>query len=204
MALMALMALSALFRLPPIRPIFAFHRKRVSHAHRPLYASPRQDASRAWPPPRSFVVVVVLPYPYYKQFFSEREREKPMLTELTNRIVQILTSHKDLIWNQPPDKRVKMAPELRILAELFKEISQRQNWSPKLRPQTLQSTLLAANFIATHGGVPVDEVLNNTVALERAFRAAAKKMHPDAPGGDVQQFRELMAHREILRSLEGF
>lgn len=127
-----------------------------------------------------------------------------MLTELTNRIVQILTSHKNLPWNQPPDKRVKMAPELRILAELFEEIAQRQNWSPMRRQQTLRSAWEAAQFIALHGVAPVDEVLSNTAVRERAFRAAVKKLHPDAPGGDTQLFRELMAHREILRALEGF
>lgn len=127
-----------------------------------------------------------------------------MLTELTNRIVQILTSHKDLPWNQPPNKRVKMAPELRIFAELFEEIAQRQNWSHMRQPQTLRSTLKAAQFIALHGVAPVDEVLSNPVVRERAFRAAAKKLHPDAPGGDTQLFRELTANREILRALEGF
>lgn len=125
-----------------------------------------------------------------------------MLTELTNRIVQILTSHKDLPWNQPPDKRGKMAPELRILTELFEEIAQRQNWSPMRRQQTLRSMLVAAKFIATHGGAPVDEILSDAAVRERAFRAAAKKLHPDALGGDTQLFRELMAHREILRALE--
>lgn len=125
-----------------------------------------------------------------------------MLTELTNRIVQILTSHKDLPWNQPADKRVKMAPELRIMTELFEEIAQRQNWSPKRRQQSLRSMLVAANFIAVHGGALVEEVLSDAAVREKAFRTAAKKLHPDQSDGDIRLFRELMAHREILRGLE--
>ena len=125
-----------------------------------------------------------------------------MLTELTNRIVQILTSHKDLPWNQPPDKRGKMAPELRILTELFEEIAQRQNWSPKRRQQSLRSMLVAANFIAVHGGALVEEVLSDAAVREKAFRTAAKKLHTDQSDGDIRLFRELMAHREILRGLE--
>ncbi|MFI4973494.1 MAG: DnaJ domain-containing protein [Caulobacterales bacterium] len=36
--------------------------------------------------------------------------------------------------------------------------------------------------------------------IRRAFRAAAKRAHPDRPGGDVGRFREVMEAYEVLRA----
>lgn len=63
------------------------------------------------------------------------------------------------------------------------------------RPMTRQE---AARYIAEHGGVITkrpDE--SYASAVERRYRKAAKKLHPDA-GGDPEEFRKLQEARDVL------
>ena len=56
----------------------------------------------------------------------------------------------------------------------------------------------AARFIAEHSGlvVPVDVVPE---VLDRAYRNAARRLHPDS-GGDPAMFRRLTEARDLLRA----
>ncbi|MEV4197042.1 hypothetical protein [Micromonospora globbae] len=62
----------------------------------------------------------------------------------------------------------------------------------------------AARFIAEHAGRVVDGpppdpdlILRNREARARAFKAAARRLHPDA-GGDPEQFRQLVEARDLI------
>lgn len=60
----------------------------------------------------------------------------------------------------------------------------------------------AARFIAEHAGQPsdADPILTDPAARARAFKAAARRLHPDA-GGNPEQFRQLVEARDLIDRL---
>lgn len=58
----------------------------------------------------------------------------------------------------------------------------------------------AAGFLSLHSGVPAHQILLNRAARDRAYREAAKRLHPDQ-GGDETTMQELTAYWRVLRIL---
>lgn len=56
----------------------------------------------------------------------------------------------------------------------------------------------AALYLASHSGVPKDYILDGAEAREQAYRAAAKKLHPDH-GGSHEEFLKLQQAVAFLR-----
>lgn len=72
-------------------------------------------------------------------------------------------------------------------------------------PETFVTRFDAARFIVTQAGMSVDQitvgsVMRDPAQADAAYRAAAKRLHPDA-GGDAEQFKRLGMAREALRGL---
>ena len=71
-------------------------------------------------------------------------------------------------------------------------------------PPTHMTTDEAVRFIAEHGDPSLlelggwDYVRTDRVVRESAYRAAAKRLHPDAPGGDTALFQRLQAAKSLL------
>jgi hypothetical protein len=60
----------------------------------------------------------------------------------------------------------------------------------------------AAIWLASHSGMPKDYILDDPNVADRAYRAAAKALHPDA-GGSTEEFQRLGAAIRVIRGEPG-
>lgn len=56
----------------------------------------------------------------------------------------------------------------------------------------------AAAFLATHSGVNREEILMSDTARATAYRRAARKLHPDAREGNLEDFQKLAEANKVL------
>lgn len=56
----------------------------------------------------------------------------------------------------------------------------------------------AARFISLHSGVDAVVILRDPAERERAYKLAARELHPDAGGGE-DLFKELGRHNQLLK-----
>jgi hypothetical protein len=56
----------------------------------------------------------------------------------------------------------------------------------------------AAIFVASASGMPKDYILDSAERRAHAFRVAAKRLHPDKPGGSHAEFCKLQEAMEVL------
>lgn len=68
----------------------------------------------------------------------------------------------------------------------------------KQLPDVSEAKVAAATLIAFLGEADKDEVMNNKDVALKAFRVAVKKVHPDKPGGDREQFDRVTTARRLL------
>ena len=68
----------------------------------------------------------------------------------------------------------------------------------KQLPAVSEAKVKAATLIAFLGEADKDEVMNDKDVALRAFRIAVKKVHPDKPGGDREQFDRVTKARRLL------
>lgn len=122
------------------------------------------------------------------------------LSNVAMHLGQMLINHRDLPWNQPPEARAKMPPELRILFDLFDEL-RTKGLSQAPSQTSIKAFLNAAKFLALHSGDDAVLIASEPQARMAAFRKAALKLHPDQ-GGNGMLFRELMGHNQILEWAE--
>jgi hypothetical protein len=60
----------------------------------------------------------------------------------------------------------------------------------------------AAAFVSEHSGVPASQIVSNRTARDRAYKAAAKKLHPDKQSGDTALMQQLTAYWRVLKILD--
>lgn len=61
----------------------------------------------------------------------------------------------------------------------------------------------AAIWLASVSAMPKDYILDQEGAREEAYKIAARKLHPDRPGGSHEEFVQLGRVMEILRGQGG-
>jgi hypothetical protein len=71
----------------------------------------------------------------------------------------------------------------------------------KALPDAKSEKAEAAEFIATHSGCTVNEVLMNSSMFNQAYRKAASKLHPDSPNGSHELFIKLQNAKDCLETL---
>jgi hypothetical protein len=69
-------------------------------------------------------------------------------------------------------------------------------------PEAKMDVDSAVQFLAQHAGVPPSDIMTWPSAYRDAYRAAARKLHPDA-GGSHELFLTLGRAQSVLNQLHG-